>query len=125
MTGEGIGVEYLWALDELLEEARSLLRGVVIPEGCTVTVEADEAASAILFVGRRVEPQGAAVVMVDLDAVNDDGQRLPFALHDLLSRLESPLLPACAPGDVPPVELHIQKRQLKVPVRTLATLKRG
>lgn len=117
------GVEYLWALNELLEEARSLLRGVVVPDGCTVMVEADEAASAVLFVGRRLAPAGAAVVMVDLDAVNDDGQRLPFALHDLLSRLESPLLPSCGPNDAPPLELHIQTRGYRLPVRPLDSIK--
>ena len=120
MTGEGI--EYLWSLEELLGEARNLLRGVVVPEGCTVTVEADPEARALLLAGRRVNPPGGALVVLDLDAVNADGEKLPMALREVLGRLESPLLPACGPDDVPPLELHIQTRGYRLPVRTLEQL---
>lgn len=114
------GTEYLWTLPELLEEARNLLRAVVIPDGCTVTVEADADAAALLFVGRRLNPPAAGVVMLDMDAVNKDGERLPFAVQDLLARLESPLLPTCTPDEHPPVELHIQARAARLPVRMLS-----
>ena len=117
------GVEWLWTLPELADEARSLLRGRVIPEGCTVTVEADAEAGALLFVGRRLTPPGAALVMLDLDATNEDGERLALAVREVLGRLDSPLLAPCGPGDVPPLELHIQRDGYRVPVRKLAAPK--
>lgn len=117
MTGEG--VPYVWTLDELLDEARALVHGRVIPEGCTVAVEADAEAGAVLLVGRRLDPPQAGVVMVDMDAVNVEGARLPQAVDELLGRLESPLLPACGPDDRPPVELHIMARGDRLPVRIL------
>ena len=99
-----------------------MLRGRVLPEGHTVTIEADPEAGALLFVGRRASPAGAALVVLDLDAVNADGEKLHLALRELLGRLESPLLQACGPGEVPPLELHIQTHAYRLPVRTLEQL---
>lgn len=97
-----------WTLDELLDDARTMLRGLALPPGCTVTVEADPAAGAVRFVGRRDAPAGAAVIMLDLAAAIEDPLELLFARSALLDRLHANDLPACGPDDVPPVVQHIR-----------------
>ncbi|MDP9766478.1 hypothetical protein [Deinococcus enclensis] len=103
-----------WTLDELLEESRAMLRGQNMQAGLTVTVEADADACAVLFVGRRAQPPGAAIVKLDLDAVIEDGMELPHALWSLLAELRSPDLPACGPDDVPPVVRHVRRTKARI-----------
>lgn len=78
-----------------------------------------DADTALLFMGQRLNPPAAAVVMLDMTAVNKDWERLPFAIQDLLARLESPLLPTYGLVEAPPLDLNIQKEGYWLPVWTL------
>lgn len=115
-AGRWIGYTLAMTSHAAMTLLSSLLIGLVLPRRRSRTWSISATAISGCYGMHRLGDGG-------LDAVTDSGERLPFALHDLLHRLESPLLQACGSDDVLPMELHIQAPGYRLPVRTLTSLK--